>query len=52
MCIRPGQGHVPVGTQLVSKYQPRAACEPLLNMKEESFPDELARQLCGTLRGV
>lgn len=38
--------------QLVSKYKGRAACEPLLNMKEESFPDELAGQPCGALRDV
>lgn len=38
--------------QLVSKYRSRAACESLLNMKEDRFPDEVAGQLCGALRGV
>lgn len=52
VCVRLGQGFVPERMQLGSKYKPRAACEPLLNMKEENFPDELARQLCGALRGV
>lgn len=43
MCaLRPGQGCVPMGMQIVSKLKPRAACEPLLNTQEESFPDELA----------
>lgn len=52
MCVSHEHGGVPTGMQLVSKYRSRAACESLLNMKEDRFPDEMAGQLCGALRGV
>lgn len=37
MCVRLGQGCLPVGTQLGSKYGPRAACEPLLTRRRRVF---------------
>lgn len=51
VCVSHGRGGVPTVMQLVSKYRsPRATCVPLLNMKEESFPDGLEGELCGALR--
>lgn len=47
MCVSHGHGAVPTGMRLVSKYRsPRATCEPLLNMMEDSITDGLEGELC------
>ncbi|PKU38745.1 hypothetical protein llap_10951 [Limosa lapponica baueri] len=51
VCVSHGHGGVPTVMQLVSKYRsPRATCEPLLNVEEESLPDGLEGELYGALR--
>ena len=51
VCVSHGYGGVPTVMQLVSKCRsPKVTWEPMLNIKEESFPNAREGEICGALR--